>query len=236
MNNFNRYFNTILEQAQRSLGTLIGAKGGGEGGNWGGSLPKLISLLPMGNWQPTSLKRPRQSTKSGFMSDHYEGNKTAYAADFGLRTTFKNDTGAATSFAIQVAKNTGANVESWKPYVGKSFKYNTSDGFRVQIIWQSNVGGNHYDHVHVGVKKGHGTPLSNDAEYQDVDAPEGSLANRTDSKKENEGTYVDNLLASMKSSLTNMTDYSPAASRSALQNILSTTWGAIGKENLKKLQ
>jgi hypothetical protein len=236
MNNFNRYFNTILEQTQRSIGTLIGAKGGGESGNWGGSLPKLISLLPMGNWQPTSLKRPRQSTKSGFMSDHYEGNKTAYAADFGLTTTFKNDTGAATSFAVQVARNTGANVESWKPYVGKSFKYNTPDGFRVQIIWQSNVGGNHYDHVHVGVKKGYGTPSSNDAEYQDVDAPEGSLANQTDSNKEGEGTYVDNLLASMKSSLTNMTDYSPSAARSALQNVLGTAWGAIGKDNLKRLQ
>ena len=236
MSKFNKYFKFLLEQNQKPIGTLIGAQGGGEGGNWGGSLPKLISILPMGNWQPTSLKRPKKSTKSGFMSDHYEGNKAAYAADFGLSTTFKGDASAATAFAIQVAKNTGANVTSWKPYVGKSFKFNTQDGYRVQVIWQSNVGGNHYDHVHVGVKKGYGTPSFDDSEYQDTDAPEGSLAGETDSTKQGEGSYADNLLASMKSSLSNMTDYSPSASRSALQNILSTAWGAIGKENLKKLQ
>ena len=161
---------------QQNVGSLIGASGGGEGGNWGGSLPKLTSLLPMGNWQATSLKRPRSSTRSGFMSDHYQGNSIAYAADFGLNTTFKGNAGAATNFAIQVARNAGANVSSWAPYVGKSFKYNTSDGYRVQVIWQSNVGGNHYDHVHVGVKKGAGAFNNTEDQYQDTDVQAGSLA------------------------------------------------------------
>jgi hypothetical protein len=157
-------YTLVLEQEQQSqaksegkpLGQLVGAKGGGEGGNWGGSMPKLISLLPFGIWKPTSLKRARQSTRSGFMSDHYEGNSIAYAADFGLNTTFGTRVEDATRFAIAVARNAGANVSSWEPFKGNSFKYNTPDGYRVQIIWLSNVGGNHYDHVHVGVKKGAG--------------------------------------------------------------------------------
>lgn len=143
---------------EQNLGTLIGAKGGGEGGNWGGSLPKLVSMLPMGNWYAGSQKRNKVNTKSGGMSDHYIGNTIAYAGDFGLSSTFKGDSNAATNFAVAVARNGGANISSWQPYVGKQLTFNTSDGYRVQIIWQSNVGGNHYDHVHVGVKRGYGSP------------------------------------------------------------------------------
>jgi hypothetical protein len=152
----------VLEQEQQSqvqsegkpLGQLVGAKGGGEGGDWGGSMPKLISLLPFGIWKPSSLKRARLSTRSGGISDHYEGNSIAYAADFGLNTTFGTRVEDATRFAIAVARNAGANVSSWEPFKGNYFNHETPDGYRVQIIWLSNVGGNHYDHVHVGVKKG----------------------------------------------------------------------------------
>lgn len=147
----------LLEQ---NLGNLIGAAPGGVGGNWGGSMPKLISLLPMGNWKASSLKRPKQVTASGGISDHWEGSTNAYAADFGLNTTFKNDVNAATNFAIAIARNGGQNISSWQPYVGKELSFNTQDGFRVQIIWQSNVGGNHYDHVHVGVRAGAGATLN----------------------------------------------------------------------------
>ncbi len=141
----------LLEQ---NLGNLPGATQGGTGGNWGGSLPKLIQLLPMGSWNASSQKRDRQGTRSGGVSDHWVGNANAYAADFGLNSTFGGNQTAATNFAVAVARNTGAAVTSWQPYVGKDFTYNTQDGFRVQIIWLSNVGGNHYDHVHVGVKAG----------------------------------------------------------------------------------
>jgi len=147
--------NFLLEQ---TLGNLIGAQSGGEGGNWGGSLPKLISLLPMGNWYAGSQKRPKRGTASGGMSDHYSGNSIAYAGDFGLSSTFKGNKEAATNFAVSIARNGGANISSWQPYVGKHLTFNTNDGYRVQIIWLSNVGGNHYDHVHVGVRRGKGTP------------------------------------------------------------------------------
>lgn len=225
---FERYLFLLMEQ---DLGTLIGAEGGGEGGNWGGSLPKLISLLPMGQWKPSSLKRSKVETKSGFMSDHYEGNKIAYAADFGLNTTFGGNAKAATDFAIKVARNTGANVNSWDRFVGNSFKYNTSDGFRVQIIWQSNVGGNHYDHVHVGVKKGSGAIDTMDDEIQDAD-----LADQ--SKAEPQGDFADQLLADLKKSalgiLGGAKNFSTQGAQQALKDVTGAAIGAIGADKFAR--
>ena len=132
-------------------GRLQGAKGGGYNGDWGGSLPKLISVLPAGNWTASSQKRPTRLSKSKRVSDHYSNNIISYAADFFVSSTFNGDEVAATKFAIEVARNAGKNISSWKPYIGEFLNVYTLDGYRVQIIWQSNVGGNHYDHVHVGV-------------------------------------------------------------------------------------
>lgn len=131
---------------------LIGASGGGDDGDWGGSLPKLISILPAGSWKAGSQKRGKKETKSGNVSDHYMGNLDSYAGDFGLSSTFGGDESKATAFAIAVAQNAGKNIDSWDPYVGKYLNIDSGD-HRVQIIWQSMVGGNHYDHVHVGVTK-----------------------------------------------------------------------------------
>lgn len=137
---------------QGSGGSLLGAVGGGYGGNWAGTLPKLISILPPGTWKTSSQKRDRRLSASGRWSDHNISKSFAYGADFGLNTTFAGDKAKATEFAIAVARNAGDNITSWAPYVGRAANIYTNDGYRVQIIWQSNVGGNHYDHVHVGIK------------------------------------------------------------------------------------
>lgn len=141
----NSYFGT-------GTGNLPGAAGGGENGDWGGTLPKLISILPAGTWIG-GHKRPRKNTKSGGVSDHYLGRKDSYAVDFMLDKAFKGDKTVATNFAIALAQNAGKNITSWKPYVNSYLNIFTPDGYRVQIIWLSMVGGNHYDHVHVGVRK-----------------------------------------------------------------------------------
>jgi peptidoglycan hydrolase-like protein with peptidoglycan-binding domain len=144
---------TVGNQAifKSGTGRLQGAMSGGMDGDWAGSLPKLISILPPGTWKAGSQKRSKVLSVSGGWSDHNLGKTFAYGADFGLNSTFNGDKVAATEFAIAVARNAGKNITSWEPYIGSVLNYNTSDGYRVQIIWQSNVGGNHYDHVHVGV-------------------------------------------------------------------------------------
>lgn len=133
-------------------GQLLGTSGGGDGGNWAGSLPKLMSLMPAGKWVG-GHKRARQKTKDGNTSDHYLGRLDSYAVDFMLSNTFKGDKIAATNFAIAVAQKAGKNITSWEPYINSYLNIFTPDGYRVQIIWLSMVGGNHYDHVHVGVRK-----------------------------------------------------------------------------------
>jgi hypothetical protein len=133
-------------------GQLIGNKGGGDGGDWGGSLPKLISILPAGSWKAGSQKRGTVLSKSGKVSDHHNGRTDSYAGDFGLNSTFGGDKEKATAFAIAVAQNAGKDIDSWKPYIGKYLNID-SGNHRVQIIWQSMVGGDHYDHVHVGVRR-----------------------------------------------------------------------------------
>ena len=221
----------VLEQTQeqgKPVGQLVGAKGGGEGGDWGGSLPKLISLLPFGVWKPTSLKRPRQSTRSGFMSDHYEGNSIAYAADFGLNTTFGSRKEDATKFAIAVARNAGSNVSSWEPFNGNSFKYNTPDGYRVQVIWLSNVGGNHYDHVHVGVKKGAGAVRYRNQEdaVQNTDTQQ---TKQQDTEQQSPNSILSNITDMLKGGFTK------EKGLEKLQGIVGNAISDIGKAVGKKL-
>jgi hypothetical protein len=220
---------------QQNLGSLVGATGGGEGGDWAGSLPKLISILPMGNWKPTSLKRSRVSTRSGFTSDHYEGNKIAYAADFGLNTTFNSNADSATNFAIKVARNAGGNVSSWQPYVGTSFKINTSDGYRIQIIWQSNVGGNHYDHVHVGVKKigsGESFKLDSDSEYNnDSDTVEqnNQSTQTKQQNKEEDNSFTSGLKQKISDIYNKTGGITAASAKEALKTAVNTGLGLINK-------
>jgi hypothetical protein len=241
-------YNIILEAYKNSLGSIVGVanasgqpSAGGLNGNWGGSMPKLISLLPMGNWKAYSLKRGRKNTKSGYMSDHYVGNTTAYAADFGLTTTFNGNVEAGTQFAIAVARNCGVNVTSWKPYEGKDFKHYTPDGFRIQIIWLSNVGGNHYDHVHLGVKRSSNVGIEtqnnlpeNDADEninQNNDSPESTNQNNNTPPENN--TFGQTLTDIGNSAL----DYSKSAMQSGLKGVLNQAWGAIASsEGGKKLK
>lgn len=137
-------------------GTINNAERGGDGGNWGGSLDKMSQILPVGTWNPTSQKRDRTSTASGGVSDHYTGNTNAYGVDLGLSTSFGGDSAKATQTAIQIVNNVRAQrgeplITSWDTFRGNKYEAVTPDGYRVQVIWQSQVGGNHNDHIHIGV-------------------------------------------------------------------------------------
>jgi hypothetical protein len=138
-------------------GTINNAVGGGTNGNWGGSLEKLSQIIPVGSWNPSSQKRGRETTASGGTSDHYENNPDAYAVDLGLNSSFNGDSNRGTLTAIQIVNNVRSQrneppISSWDAYRGGKYEAVTPDGYRVQVIWQSQVGGNHNDHIHVGVK------------------------------------------------------------------------------------
>jgi predicted chitinase len=122
--------------------------GGGVGGDWDGSMPRALEVAKIaakcsGRSNPlSSQKRSRVQTASGNVSDHYEGNESAYAID--IPTSGK--AGDKLLACIMDKWNGGSNSD----YKGGSWLNVNVGGYRYQFGWRVP---NHYDHIHVGVKK-----------------------------------------------------------------------------------
>jgi hypothetical protein len=98
----------------------------------------------------TSARRPGAITVDGKVSDHASGN----ALDFGMAANGGTDDGAlgdriATAVLI-VAGWTEARATAWARHGGLVDIH--AAGVRIQVIWKTDQGGNHHNHVHVGVK------------------------------------------------------------------------------------
>lgn len=122
------------------------------GGGWGGSEGIVRSSygnsLPPG-FSVTSAKRERRNTKSGGVSDHWTGNKNAYAHDIGWGSS--QPTPASDALASRIVAAFGGPADWGKK--GGNFKFTLPGGYSGQVIYRSNVGGNHWDHIHVGVRR-----------------------------------------------------------------------------------
>jgi len=117
---------------------------GGAGGTWGGALAQAMRLQKLAGITPSSQKRSRQNTASGGVSDHWVGSTNAYAVDLpGSPRDGRTDAAAQ-----RIVRALGGPA-GWG---GGNF-VTTRNGYRYQVIWKSNVGGNHYDHIHVGVRR-----------------------------------------------------------------------------------
>jgi hypothetical protein len=121
---------------------------GGDGGNWGGSMEKALEILSFakdckgGDRVVSSQKRSKVKTASGRVSDHYVGNLGAYAVDIPCSGKQGDDLLAC----IMEKWNGGSN----KDYKGGKWLNVKVGGYRYQFGWRVK---NHYDHIHVGVKK-----------------------------------------------------------------------------------
>lgn len=130
------------------------ASAGGQGGNWGGSMPRALAFAKiandfMGKNLVSSQKRSKELTASGNMSDHYDENQNAYAVDL--------------SCSGEEGDRLLAHLMSWfgnPEYKGGSWFNITKDGYRYQFGWK--VEG-HYDHIHIGVKKTLGGKIESEA-------------------------------------------------------------------------
>lgn len=117
---------------------------GGADGNWGGSMPRALAFAKiandfMGKNVISSQKRTRVLTASGNTSDHFKGNDNTYAVDLSC-------SGAQGDALL-------AHLMSWfgsPEYTGGSWLNVVKDGYRYQVGWKVK---NHFDHIHVGVKK-----------------------------------------------------------------------------------
>jgi predicted chitinase len=121
---------------------------GGVNGDWDGSLPRALEVAKIaskcsGRSNPmSSQKRSRVKTASGNVSDHYEGNESAYAIDIPAA----GKSGDKLLACIMKNWNNGSNSD----YDGGSWLNVNVGGYRYQFGWR--VAG-HFDHIHVGVKK-----------------------------------------------------------------------------------
>jgi hypothetical protein len=95
----------------------------------------------------SSEKRPTERTASGNVSDHFEGNTSAYALDL---DTPGDDSREGHRLARRIAKAYGVRYRANSYSSGGEF---TADGrrYRIQILYGSGV--DHGDHVHVGVAR-----------------------------------------------------------------------------------
>ena len=117
---------------------------GGVGGDWGGTMQRALAFAKIANDFVgknivISQKRDIVKTASGNISDHYSGNETAYGIDLSC----KGNAGDALL----------AHLMSWfghPEYTGGKWFTVNKDGYRYQVGWKVP---NHYDHIHVGVKK-----------------------------------------------------------------------------------
>lgn len=114
---------------------------------WGGS--KSIAdrfariAIDAGGLAVSSTKRDTKNTASGGVSDHWVGSTNAYAYDLS-GTVAQMDRGAR---AVMTAL--GINWDGSSSIVENRSGF----GYRVQVLYRTNVGGNHFDHIHLGVRK-----------------------------------------------------------------------------------
>jgi len=103
-----------------------------------GNMTKYAGTISVG----TGTRHNKMSS-SGNVSDHWTGNGADIPA-----TGSRGDKIAYAAF-----RAAGVDEKTARRYASNGGLYNlTHKGHRVQIIWKTNTGGNHFDHVHVGIK------------------------------------------------------------------------------------
>lgn len=112
-------------------------------GAWGGSKSLADQLSSVTGLRATSEKRDRQSTASGGVSDHWTGSKNAYAKDLG------GSVASMDAAAVKLARSLGIPYKK-----GQRLEATVNrGGHRVQVLYRTNTGGNHFDHIHLGVRR-----------------------------------------------------------------------------------
>lgn len=116
------------------------------GTEWGGSksiADRLANVaIAAGELDVTSTKRDTKATASGGVSDHWVGSTNAYAYDLAGTVAAMDRAARALMAVLGVSWDGGEIVANVRAF-----------GYRVQVLYRTNVGGNHYDHIHIGVRK-----------------------------------------------------------------------------------
>jgi hypothetical protein len=115
-------------------------------GPWGGTQRPVEALARLAGLPVSSVKRQRRSTASGGVSDHWTGCAECFAMD--LATTPPAGDAAASRLATAVG---GPGYADWGSEGGVLNAERC--GIRFQLLWRTYVGGNHWNHIHVGARR-----------------------------------------------------------------------------------
>lgn len=120
-------------------GDLSGSVALGASGGWGGAQGAVESLTKGSPLTLTSSKRSTRNTASGNVSDHFSGNKNAYA----------EDRSGTPKQMLAEARRTARllGIKNYRP--GQIYNV-TRNGVRYQLIYGT---GDHMDHIHIGAKR-----------------------------------------------------------------------------------
>jgi hypothetical protein len=113
---------------------------------WGGTQGPIEALAAITGLPAVSVKRETRNTASGGVSDHWVGCAQCFANDLG--TTPPAGDAPASRMASAIA---GPGYASWGRTGGVLSVERC--GIRFQLLWRTYVGGNHYDHIHIGARR-----------------------------------------------------------------------------------
>ncbi len=114
-------------------------------GPWGGTERPVEVLAALSGLPVTSTKRTRQTTASGGVSDHWVGWTRCFANDLG--TSAPAGDAAASRIASAIG---GPGYADWGTTGGVLNVERC--GIRFQLLWRTYVGGNHWNHIHIGAR------------------------------------------------------------------------------------
>lgn len=155
------YVNDVLAQAEDYQGEvvcrLVGVTAGpvalgridwnDTSGPWGGAqkfAELAVRLAEREGCSVTSAKRSTESTLSGGVSDHWQGARHSYAVDLGgCDLGFPGGAADRVARAVAAAFGLPGHTGVVSAYRGR---------YRIQLLWQTYEGGDHYNHVHVGIR------------------------------------------------------------------------------------
>ena len=115
-------------------------------GPWGGTERPVEALAALSGLPVVSVKRERRSTASGGVSDHWTGCAECFANDLGA--TAPAGDAAASRIATTIG---GPGYANWGSTGGVLNVERC--GIRFQLLWRTYVGGNHWNHIHIGARR-----------------------------------------------------------------------------------
>jgi len=99
--------------------------------------------------------RPGSTTTSGNTSDHSSGNALDIDALDATEGSVQSEReGNKIAAAAARVSGLGTKTPEFKSFIDNGGVYEgvSPSGYRVQILWKTDIGGNHHNHVHVGIR------------------------------------------------------------------------------------